>query len=83
MLPAEDDAWEPDPLDAPLQSEPSPADLARKSLTHDLMQADVDNMTPKAAMELLYKFRERLPASNRSKNPNNLMTSRIRAIRQI
>lgn len=59
MLPAEDDAWEPDPLDAPLQSEPSPADLARKSLTHDLMQADVDNMTPKAAMELLYAFRER------------------------
>ena len=59
MLPAEDDAWEPDPLDAPLQSEPSPADLARKSLTHDLMQADVDNMMPKAAMELLYAFRER------------------------
>ena len=23
------------------------------------MQADVDNMTPKAAMELLYAFRER------------------------
>ena len=59
MLPAEDDAWEPAPLDAPLQSEPSPADLARQSLTHDLMQADVDNMTPKAAMELLYAFRER------------------------
>ena len=54
--------WEANPMDEPLEAqpaEPSPADIARRELADEILGADVDNMTPKAAMELLYELKHK------------------------